>query len=164
MRQAFQKHAAVSVRTPERKRVALSSPRGTWDSSGHSCFLEGLRCDSPKYRGAAETMHYRISLLHPAAVALALTSCCVCARDTNFPNGRQTAGALQHQRPEHLLHAGVNSGPPWSKRRRHQRSTASVPWLTLVTGLRGGGRGGAVVDVPRGGSVATGVQRSAKVS
>lgn len=111
------------------------------------------------------TMLYRIRLLHLAAVALALAACCVCARDVS--NGRQRAsGALQlDQRPANSLQAGANSGPLSSKRRRNRRSAGSVPRLTLATGLRGGGRGGAAVDVPRGGgsTVATGVKRSAKV-
>lgn len=120
---------------------------------------------SQSHRDTAETMKYRTSLLQLAAAALALAACCARAtRDTN--NGRQAAGLLQYQRPERSFYAGAISGPLSSKRRRYKRSTAVAPWLTVATDLRGGGRGGAAVDVPRGGStaVATGVKHSAKVS
>lgn len=124
-------------------------------------------------------MHQRIRLLRLAAAALALTTyrstCSVCARSstaaaahTATHNGRQET---HHDKPDiyrkkNSRHAGQLS----SKELRAKRSsTANIPWLTSAASLRGGGRAGAALDVPRGGGPAraapfAGLRRSAKVS
>lgn len=147
----------LSVETPK---SATRRALGPATHTAHAFTVPLCLCQTQ--RDTADTMQHITSLLHLAAIALALEVCCVCARSSalNTNNGRQ-AGANLYQR-QHSSHAG----PLSSKRRQVKRSTAAVPWLTLASGLRGGGRGGAAVDTPRGGATTatTGVRRSAMVS
>lgn len=150
-------------------------------------------CDVPVHAPPLETMHPRIRLLRLAAAALALTTsrrCSVCARSTTAAATAHTAAAARHNGRQDRTHTTRTTTTPditpygqkcsrqaavqqlSSKRLSvEDSSTATAPWLTSLASLRGGGRAGAPVDVPRGGgggaigAVAfTGVRRSATVS